>query len=167
MYNKLKAKIIKQSSSSSANGTCIKLVYKQFKDTLTIDNFEKHLTFYCSKNVSLIAISAGFDDLFLAWLLLNSFSTNEDPIWSIASTNIVTLDITINKWLFNQVTGKLHEALQNNIHPTAEAPAQAALNATMGKTNLNHYSGPLCTLCGKSYQYFVLVTSLVQYRHLV
>jgi len=148
MYNKLKAEIVQQSSGSSANRTHIKLVYKQFKDTPTIDNFEKHLTFYHSKNASLIAISAGFDDPFLAWLLLNLFSTNEDPIWSIASTNIVTSDITINKWSFNQVAGKLREALRNNIRPTAEAPAQAALNATTGKTNSNRYSGPPCTYPG-------------------
>jgi len=144
MYNKLKAKIVKQSSGSCANGTHIKLVYKQFKDTPTIENFEKHLMFYHSKNASLIAVSAGFNDSFLTWLLLNSFSKNEDPTWSMASTNIVTSDVPINKWSFNQVAGKLQEALQNNLHPTAEAPAQAALNATTGKMTLNCYSRPPC-----------------------
>jgi len=113
-----------------------------------IDNFEKHLTFYHSKNASLIAIGVGFDDSFLAWLLLNLFSMNKDPIWSMASTNIIMLDIPINKWSFNQVVGKLCKALQSNIHPTAEAPAQAALNATMSKTNSNRYSGPPCTYPG-------------------
>ena len=148
MYNKLKAKIVKQSSGSSTNRTRIELVYKQFKDTPMIDNFEKHLTFYCSKNASLIAVSAGFDDPFLAWLLLNLFSTNEDPIWSIASTNIIMSEIPINKWSFNQVAGKLRKALRNNIRPTAAAPAQAALNATTGKSNSNRYSGPPCTYPG-------------------
>src|SRR6266404_2010452 len=42
MYDKLQAEIIKQSSSSSTNGTRIELVYKQFKDTLTMEGFKKH-----------------------------------------------------------------------------------------------------------------------------
>ena len=147
MYDKLKAEIVKQSSGSSADGTRIELVYKQFKDTPTIDNFEKHLTFYRSRNANLIAVGAGFDDSFLAWLLHNSFSTNEDPIWSMASTNIVTSDTPINKWSFKQVAGKLREALRNNIRPT-EAPTQVTLNATTGKTNSNRYSGRPCTYPG-------------------
>jgi len=111
MYNKLKAEIIKQLSGSCTNGTCVKLVYKQFKDTPTIEIFKKHLTFYHSKNASLITTSVGFDDLFLIWLLLNSFSKNEDPTWSMALTNIIMSDVPINKWSFNQVTGKLQEVL--------------------------------------------------------
>ena len=148
MYDKLKAKIVKQSSGSCTNGMRVKLVYKQFNDTPTMENFEKHLMFYQSKNASLIAVGAGFDDSFLAWLLLNLFRMNEDPIWSIASMNIIMADVSINKWSFNQVTGKLCEALWNNSHPAAEAPAQVALNATMSKTNLNRYSGPSCMYPG-------------------
>ena len=76
-----------------------------------MDNFEKHLTYYCSKNATLMAVNAGFDDPFLAWLLLDSFNSSEDPIWSMASTNIITSDTPINQWSFNHVAGKLHEAL--------------------------------------------------------
>jgi hypothetical protein len=80
-----------------------------------MESFEKHLTFYHLKNASLNAVSAGFDDSFLAWLLLNSFNASEDPVWSMASTNIITSDTPINQWLFNHVAGKLHEAPQDNI----------------------------------------------------
>ena len=76
-----------------------------------MDNFEKHLTYYHSKNATLMAVNAGFDDPFLAWLLLDSFNSSEDPIWSMASTNIITSDTPINQWLFNHVAGKLREAL--------------------------------------------------------
>jgi len=151
MYDKLKTEILKQSSGSSANGTQIELVYKQFKDTPTMDNFKKHITFYHSKNADLIAFGAGFNDSFLAWLLLNLFSSNEDQIWSIASTNIVTLDTPINQWLFNHITGKLHETLRNNICPTDASTSgnnQMALNATASKTSSNCYNGPLCTYPG-------------------
>jgi len=39
-----------------------------------MDNFEKHLTFYCSKNANLIVVGAGFNDSFLAWLRLSVVS---------------------------------------------------------------------------------------------
>jgi hypothetical protein len=143
MYNKLKAEIIKQSSSSSANSTRIKLIYKQFKDAPTMESFEKHLTFYCSKNASLNAVGTGFNDSFLAWLLLNSFNTNKDPVWSMASTNIVTSDTLINQWLFNHVARKLCKALQNNIQPAETLSAstnQTVLNATTSKPKQNCYN---------------------------
>ena len=75
MYDKLKAEILKQSSGSSAYSTRIELICKKFKDAPTLDNFEKHLTFYRSKDASLIAVGAGFDDSFLAFLLLYSFNS--------------------------------------------------------------------------------------------
>jgi hypothetical protein len=115
MYDKLQAEIVKQLCSSSANGTRTKLIYKQFKDTPMMEGFEKHLTFYHSKNASLNAVSTGFNNSFLAWLLLNSFNANKDPVWSMASTNIITSDTLINQWSFNHVTGKLRKALRNNI----------------------------------------------------
>jgi hypothetical protein len=148
MYDKLQAEIVKQSSGSSANGTRIELVYKQFKDTPTMEGFEKHLTFYRSKNASLNAVGAGFDDSFLAWLLLHSFHTNEDPVWSMASTNIVTSDTPINQWSFNHVAGKLREALRNNIRPAETSSSgtnQTVLNATASKPKQNRYNGPPCT----------------------
>ena len=104
-------------ATSSANSTRIELVYKKFNDSPTMDNFERHLTFYHLKNANLIAVSAGFDDSFLTWLLVNLFNAHEDPTWSMASTNIITSDTPINQWSFNRVTGKLLEALRNNIHP--------------------------------------------------
>jgi len=116
-----------------------------------LDNFEKHLTFYCLKNATLLAVGAGFDDSFLAFLLLYSFNSLEDPVWSMASTNIATSDVPINKWLFNQVAGKLREAMCNNICP-AEASSsgtnQLALNAATNKPTLGRYSGPPCTYTG-------------------
>lgn len=150
MYDKLRAEIVMQSSGSSANRTRLELVYKRFKDNPTMENFEKHLTFYRSKNANLIIVDAGFDDSFLAWLLLNSFNANENPIWSMVSTNIVTSDMPINQWSFSHVAGKLREALRNNIRP-AEASVstsgtnQMTLNAATGKTNQNRYNGPPCT----------------------
>ncbi len=53
MYNKLQAAVIKQSSGSSAFGIRITLIDNQFNDAPTMDNFEKHLTFYHSKNTTL------------------------------------------------------------------------------------------------------------------
>jgi hypothetical protein len=147
MYDKLQAEIVKQSSSSSANGTRIELVYKQFKDTPTMESFEKHLTFYHSKNASLNAVGAGFDDSLLAWLLLNSFNANEDPVWSIASTNVVISDTPMNQWSFNHVAGKLRTALRNNIRPaetSSSSTNQTVLNATAGKPKQNRYNGPPC-----------------------
>ena len=148
MYDKLQAEIVKQSSGSSANGTRLEIVYKQFKDAPTMENFEKHLTFYRSKNASLNAAGAGIDDSWLAWLLLNSFNANQDPVWLMASTNIVTSDTPINQWSFNHVAGKLREALRNNTRPAGTSTSgenQTALNVTTSKTNSNRYSGSPCT----------------------
>ena len=148
MYDKLKTEILKQSSGSSAYSTRIELIYKKFKETLTFDSFKKHLTFYWSKNATLIAVGAGFDDSFLAFLLLHSFNSLEDPVWSMASTNIATSDIPINKWSFNQVAGKLREALRNSSRPTEASTSgnsQSALNAATNKPAPGRYSGPPCT----------------------
>src|SRR5258706_7044484 len=114
MYDKLQAAVIKQSSGSSAFGIQITLIDNQFNDALTMDNFEKHLTFYCSKNATLNAVNAGFDNSFLAFIFLLSFHSNDDLIWLMASTNIITSDTSINQSSFDQVAGKLHEALCNN-----------------------------------------------------
>ena len=148
MYNKLKAKILKQSSGSSAYSMHIELIYKKFKDAPTFENFKKHLTFYRLKNASLIAVKAGFNDLFLAFLLLYSFSSLEDPVWAMVSTNITTSDTPINQWSFNQVAGKLCKALRNCTHPeeaSASGNTQSALNAMTNKAGTGRYSGPLCT----------------------
>jgi len=151
MYNKLQAAVIKQSSGSSAFGIRIELIDNQYNDVPTMENFEKHLTFYRSKNASLNAVNAGFDDSFLAFILLRSFHSNDDPIWPMASTNIVTSDTPINQWSFDQVAGKLREALRNSIR-SGKKPAsnnnQAALNATADKTAMSRYSGPPCTYPG-------------------
>jgi hypothetical protein len=69
-----------------------------------MEDFKKHLTFYCSKNATLNTVRAGFDDSFLTWLLLNSFSPSYNPIWSMASTNIVMSDVPINQWSFNHIS---------------------------------------------------------------
>jgi hypothetical protein len=153
MYDKLKAEIVRQSSGSSANSSRIELIYKNFKDTMTMEIFEKHLMFYQLKNSILIAASAGFDDAFLTWILLNSFSL-DNMIWSMASINIITSDIPINQWSFNVVAGKLCEALRNSICPTEASTSgsngsnQSALNASASRTNANCYAGPLCTYSG-------------------
>jgi hypothetical protein len=148
MYDKLEAEVVKQ---CSANSTRIDLVDKQFKDAPTMENFEKHLTFYRSKNATLNAVGAGLDDSFLAWLLLHSFHSNDNPMWSMASTNIITSDTPINQWSFNHVAGELRKALRNNIRPTKGSTSntnQTALNATADKTNTNRYNGPHCTHLG-------------------
>jgi len=140
--------ILKQSSGSSAYSTWIELIYKKFKETLTFDNFKKHLTFYHLKNTSLIAINAGFDDSFLVFLLLYLFNSLEDPVWSMASTNIAMSDVPINLWSFNQIAGKLREALHNCTHPEEVSTSgnnQLALNAVASKLNMNCYSGLQCT----------------------
>ena len=136
MYDKLQAEVVKQSSGSSAHAIQIKIVHKQFKDTPTMENFEKHLTFYHSKNATLNAVGAGIDDSFLAWMLLHLFDSNDNPIWLVASTNIVTSDTPINQWSFNQVAGKLCETLRNSICPTdgsTDNTNQTALNTTANK----------------------------------
>ncbi len=87
-----------------------------------------------------MAVSAGFDNSFLAFLLLYSFSALEDPVWAMASTTIATSDTPINQWSFNQVAGKLREAMRNSNHATEASTAgssQSALNATTNKLNLN------------------------------
>ena len=147
MYDRLKATIVQHLSGSSAYGTQIELVQKQFKDTPTLDNFEKHLTFR-SKNADLIAAGARLDDSFLAFLLLYSFNSNTDPIWIITSTNIATSGTPINQWSFEQVAGKVYEALRNGIcsgHSSTPGINQTALNTIANKTNPNRYSGPACT----------------------
>ena len=149
MYDKLKAKILRQSSGSSAYSMWIELICKKFKETPMLENFEKHLTFYRLKNTSLKAVSAGFDNPFLAFLLLYLFNSLKDPVWSMASTNIATSDIPINQWSFNQVAGKLHEALHNTMCSTDASTSgngQSALNATASKQPAsNRYTGPPCT----------------------
>ena len=146
-----KAEILKQWSGSSVYSTQIKLIYKKFKDMPTFDNFKKHLTFYHSKNASLIAVNAGFNDSFLVFLLLYLFNLLEDLVWSMAFMNITTLDTPINQWSFNQVAGKLHKALHNCTHPKetlASGSMQSALNAVMSKMETSHYSRPPCTFPG-------------------
>lgn len=66
MYDKLKAEVVEQLSNSIVHGIRIERVYKKFKDTPTMENFEKHLTFYRWKNTTLNAVGAGCDDSFLA-----------------------------------------------------------------------------------------------------
>src|SRR5258706_12799627 len=121
------------------------------KDYPMLDNFQKDHTFDCSKNATLLAVGTGFDDSFLAFLLLYLVNSLEDPVWSMASTNIATSDVPINKWSFNQVAGKLRKAMHNNIHP-AEASSsgtnQLALNAVTNKPTLGRYSRPPCTYAG-------------------
>jgi len=111
MYNKLKAEVVKQSSGSSAFGTQVELIRKVFKDVPTMENFEQHLTFYHTKNATLIAAGSGLTDSFLAFLLLYSFSALEDPVWKLTCSNISTSNIPIGQWSFNQVASKLREAL--------------------------------------------------------
>jgi len=101
------AEIVKQSSNSIAYWIRIELFNKQFKDKRTMDAFEKHLTFHRLKNATLDDIGAGIDDSLLAALLLNSFSSNRDPIWSIPFINIVTSGTPINQSSFNHVAGEL------------------------------------------------------------
>ena len=151
MYDKLKAEVaevVRQSSNSIANWIRIELINKKFKDKPTMDAFEKHLTFYRSKNATLNAVGAGIDDSLLAWLLLNSFSSNEDPIWSILLTNIITSGTPMNQWSFNHVAGKLREVIRHNIR-LAETPTprtgQTSLNAAGSKPMPSRYNGPPCT----------------------
>ena len=161
MYDQLKATIIQHTSGSSMYGTQIELVQKQFTDTPMLDNFEKHLTFFRSKNADLIATSSGLDDSFLVFLLLYSFNSNMNPIWSITSTNIATSGVPTRQWSFEQVARKLHEALRNSIHSSdsltssGPSPNQMALNTTVTKTAQSHYSGPACKYpkccCSKSH----------------
>ena len=148
MYDKLQAEIIKQSSGSNANNIRYEVVHKLFEDTPTIENFEKHLTYYRTKNAVLHAAGAGMDDAWLAWVLLNSFKHNDNPIWSMASISIATSDTPVNQWSFNVVAGKLREALLNGTPPTKTSTSgtnQTALNASTSKTKTNRYSGPPCT----------------------
>ena len=98
MYDKLQAEVMSQSSGSNANIKHKELVFKLFKEAPTLENFEAHVSFYCTKNASLITCGAGFDDSFLTWLILNSFPTDENPVWSMASTSIATSDTPIIQW---------------------------------------------------------------------
>lgn len=83
MYDKLKAGVAEQSSGSSANFVRIELVYKKFEDTPTMETYHERLTFNRSNNAALDTVGAGFDDSFLAWRLLISFDSNDDPVWSV------------------------------------------------------------------------------------
>ncbi len=115
-------KVVKNTSGSSANIIQIKLIHKKF-DTPTMENPEKHLTFYHSKNATLNAVKAGIDNSFLMWFLLNSFNPNDNPIWSMASTNIITSDILISQWPGHST--KLSQTLwspMNNIWPGENQP---------------------------------------------
>jgi hypothetical protein len=63
MYDGLKAEVVRQLSGSCANGTRIELIPKQFKDEQTMENSEKHLTFYRSKNATLNVVRAIKDEV--------------------------------------------------------------------------------------------------------
>jgi len=148
MYDKLRAEVVKQLSRSSAFGTQVELIRKVFKDVPTMENFEQHLTFYCTKNVTLIAAGSGLTDSFLAFLLLYSFSTLEDLVWKLTCSNISTSDIPIGQWSFNQVASKLREALQSmnqSAETSTPATSQSALNAAMSKAKPSCYNGLPCT----------------------
>jgi len=148
MYDKLRAEVVKQSSGSSAFGTQVELIRKVFKDVPTMENFEQHLTFYRTKNATLIAAGSGLTDSFLVFLLLYSFSTLEDPVWKLTCSNISTSNVPIGQWLFNQVAGKLREALRSmsqSAETSAPATSQSALNAAMNKAKPSRYSGLPCT----------------------
>jgi len=113
-----------------------------------MENFEQHLTFYRTKNATLIAAGSGLTDSFLAFLLLYSFSTLEDPVWKLTCSNISTSDVPIGQWSFNQVAGKLREALRSmsqSAETSAPATSQSALNAATNKAKPSRYSGPPCT----------------------
>ena len=149
MYDKLKAEVVKQLSGSRAYWIRIELVDKQFKDTPTTENFERHVLFYRSQNAALNIVGAGLDDSHLAFLLVNSFHSNGDPIWTMACTKIITSDTPINQWSFDHVAWELREALGWHNIRTANAPTpgtrQTSPNATTNKTNSNRYNGPPCT----------------------
>ena len=109
-----------------------------------MENFEKHLTFYHPKNATLNAINAGINNAFPAFILLCSFHFNDNPVWLIASTNIITSDMPINQWSFDQIAGKLWEAIQNNTHCAENSTlstSQTALNATADNTVPGQYNG--------------------------
>ena len=112
-----------------------------------MDAFEKHLIFRRSKGATLDDLGAGISDSLLAWLLLNSFNSNGDPIWSVHFTNIVTSGTPMNQWSFNHVAGKLREVIHHNIRP-AETPtsrtSHTALNAAGSKPTSSRYNGPPC-----------------------
>ena len=150
MYDRLRTMIVQHTSGSSVYGTPIELVQKQFTDAPTLENFEKHLTFYHSKNAELITASSGLDDSYLAFLLLYSFNSNTEPMWMITSTNIAVSGVPINQWLFEQIAGKLCEALRNGIcsgggtASSTSSPSQTALNTVANKPGQNRYNRPVC-----------------------
>ena len=103
--------------------------------TVTSQPTPEELKTYRTKNAAPDAVGAGIDDSWLAFLSSNS---SDNPMWSMASTNIVTSDVPINQRSFNHIAGKLREALRNSIRPDNKASSstnQAALNATTSKTN--------------------------------
>ena len=112
MYDCLKAMIVQHMSGSSVYRTQIELVQKQFMDAPTLENFEKHITFFHSKNAKLITAGSGLNDSFLAFLLLYSFNSRTEPMWTITSTNIASSRVPTNQWSFEQIAGKLREAVR-------------------------------------------------------
>jgi len=147
MYDKLKAEVVKQSSGSSVYGTQVELVRKVFKDAPTLENFKQHLTFYCMKNATLIATGSRLSESYLTFLLLYSFSSLEDPVWAMTISNISTSDTPLGQWSFNQVAGKLREALRSmnrSSETSTSSASQSALNATASKTKPGHYSRLPC-----------------------
>ena len=149
MYDKLKAEVVKQLSGSRAYGIRIELVNKRFKDIPTMENFDRHLTFYRSQNAVLTLVGAELDDSLLAFLLVNSFHSNGDPIWTMACTKIITSDTPINQWSFEHVAWELREALCWHNFRTRKAPtpgtSQTSINATANTTKSSRYNGPPCT----------------------
>ena len=56
-----------------------------------MDNFERHLTSYRSKNANPVAISAGFDDSFLAWLLASDQVMGVRRIYKVHYSNLIRM----------------------------------------------------------------------------
>jgi len=54
-----------------------------------MDNFVKQLTSYRSKNANPVAISAGFDDSFLAWLLVSDQVMGVRHIYKVHYSNLI------------------------------------------------------------------------------
>ena len=149
MYDKLKAAVVKKLSGSRAHWIRIELVDKRFEDTPTMEHFERHLTFYRSQNAILTLVGAELDDSLLAFLLVNSFHSNGDPVWTMACTKIITSDTPINRWSFEHVAWELREALCWHNFRTRKAPtpgtSRTSLNATANTTKSRRYNGPPCT----------------------
>ena len=154
MYDHLKATIMQHTSGSSAYRTQIELVQKQFTDAPMLENFEKHITFFCLKNAKLITAGSGLNDSFLAFLLLYLFNSRTEPMWMITSTNIASSGIPTNQWSFEQIAGKLCEALRNGICSaglltlstlSTSGSNQSALNTMASKAGQSCYNRLACT----------------------